>query len=350
LYSFLYIFHMKNENKRPNTGSRLSFESEKLTTPCQISNRQDSIYDHCLMMIGCGKWPAGMRLPSIRKAEKAWGVNRMAIQMAYKKLASQGIVISKSRSGYYVTGQENVHRMSDHRIELENLYRKFSGIITEATGLAPLPVFRYLARLAQIYDEETPRCAFVECTRIQAEAHAGEIIDRLGVSVMPMTVDEISGRRNRIPGHVSVLLTTHFHSAQLKPLSQPGKLEIVAVPVEVSPRLVDLVKDSSDVLLLLESEMQTARTVADDAGRILGRQPLKIKITENIQEALAEMPGSSNTTGAPETFVLLSPHEWNKIDQSWREHPNVQLVPFRIRKEAWDWIADVVGMPLGALG
>jgi len=325
-------------------------EGEKLSTPYQIGNRQESVYDHCLMMIGCGKWPAGMRLPSIRKAEKEWGVNRLSIQMAYKKLASQGIVISKLRSGYYVTDRENVHRISDHRIELENLYRKFRDTITDMTGLSPMPVFRYLARLAQIYDRENPRCVFVECTRTQAETHAGEIIDRLGVSVMPMTVEEISGRRNRIPEHVSLLLTTYFHSAQLMPLGQAGKLEVVALPVEVSPRLVNLVGNTNRVLILLESEMQTARTVADDAGRILGRQPLEIQITDNIQAALTKMLRPAGSRKEPETFALVSPHEWNKIDRKWRDHPNVQLVPFRIREEAWDMIADAVGMPLGALG
>lgn len=330
--------------------SKLSSEGEKLSISYQISNRQESVYDHCLMMIGCGKWPTGMRLPSIRDAEKEWGVNRMAIQQAYKKLASQGLVISKSRSGYYVTGQENIHRISDHRIELENLYRKFSDSIKKTTGLAPLPVFRYLARLAQIRDKETPQCVFVECTQLQAEAHAGEIADRLKVSVMSMTIEEISGKRNRIPKHVSKLLTTHFHSAQLMPLCKSGRLEVVAVPVEVSPQLAELANHSRKALILLEKEQQTARTVADDAGRILKREPLEIRITDNIHATLADMLESPRPAEVPETFILVSPHEWKSIDPKWKDHPNVQLVPFRIREEAWDLIADVVGMPLGGLG
>jgi DNA-binding transcriptional regulator YhcF (GntR family) len=316
----------------------------------QISNKQDSVYDHCLMMIGCGKWPAGMRLPSIRDAEKEWGVNRIAIQQAYKKLALQGIVISKSRSGYYVTSQESIQRISDHRVELENLYQTFSDTIAKTTGRAPLPVFRYLAKLAQIRDKEAPMCAFVECTLTQAKDHAREVTDRLGLSVMPMTVEDIAGNENRIPQHVSVLLTTYFHSAQLMPLRKSSRLEVVAVPVEVSPQLVELVKHSRDVLILLETEQQTARTVADDAGRILNCPPLDIKITSDIHADLTDMLASLHSAEVPELFVLVSPHEWSSIDQRWRDHPNVQLVPFQIREEAWDLIADVVGMPFGALG
>ncbi len=328
----------------------LSSEMEKLSTSYQIGSKQDSVYDHCLMMISCGKWPAGMRLPSIRNAEKVWGVNRIAIQQAYKKLASQGIAVSKPRSGYYVTGQENIHRISDHRVELDNLYRTFSETISNTTELAPLPVFRYLAKLAQIHDKEMPMCAFVECTLTQAEAHAREVADRFGISVIPMTVGDIAGKENRIPGHISALLTTYFHSSQLMPLSKPGRLEVVAVPVEVSPQLGELVKHSRKVFILLEKEQQTAHTVADDAGRILNCPPLDIKITSDIQAALTDMFESPHAAELTDSFVLVSPHEWNSIDQRWRDHPNVQLVPFRIRAEAWELIADVVGIPLGALG
>lgn len=330
--------------------SKMSFETEKLSTGYYINNKQDSVYEHCLMMIGCGKWPAGMRMPSIRDAEKGWGVNRMAIQHAYRRLASQGVVISKSRSGYYVTNQESIHRISDHRIELENLYLRFSDTITKTTGLAALPVFRYLTKLAQIRDREAPMCAFVECTLTQASAHAREISERLGLSVMPMTVADIAGKENRIPGNISVLMTTYFHYPQLLPLQQSGRLEVVTVPIEVSPQLAELTKHCRHVLILLEKEQQTARTVAEDAGRILNCPPLKIKITSNIDKALTDIMESSRSLAVPDSFVLVSPHEWSCIDQKWRNHPNVRLVPFRIRDEAWGLIADMVGMPMGALG
>ncbi|MDH4156175.1 MAG: winged helix-turn-helix domain-containing protein [candidate division Zixibacteria bacterium] len=332
------------------TRSKTSFEAEKLSIGYYISSKQSSVYDHCLMMIGCGKWPAGMRLPSIRDAEKAWGVNRMAIQHAYRSLASQGVVVSKSRSGYYVTNQEGIHRISDHRIELENLHLRFSDTITKTTGLAPLPVFRYLTKLAQIRDREAPMCAFVECTLTQASAHAHEIAERLGLSVMPMTVADIAGKENRIPRSVSVLLTTYFHYTQLLPLQESGRLEVVTVPVEVSLQLAELTKHCRHVLIVLEKEQQTARTVAEDAGRILNCPPLEIRITSNVDAALTDILESSRSSEVPESFVLVSPHEWNSIDQKWRDHPNVRLVPFRIRDEAWDLIADMVGMPMGALG
>jgi len=133
-------------------------------------------------------------------------------------------------------------------------------------------------------------------------------------------------------------------------LRKPGQLEVVVVPVEVSRQLVEQVRPSSKILILLEEEQQTAKTIADDAGRILSCPPLEIKVTTDIRVALAEFLEASSSTEAPETFALVSPREWDRMGQRWRNHPNVHLVPFRIHEEAWDLIADVVGMPLGALG
>jgi hypothetical protein len=274
----------------------------------------------------------------------------VAIHEAYKRLASHGIAISRPRSGYYVTSQENIHRISNHRIELENLYRTFSETVTKTTGLAALPVFRYLASLAQIRDKEAPMCAFAECTQIQAEAHAEEVVDRLRLSVLPMTVREIANKRNRIPPDVRVLLTTHFHYAELAPLRHSRALEVVAVPVQVSTELAGLVKNRNKAILLLEKEQETAGTVAEDAGRILNRPPLEIRIADQIHSALAEVLGSGDSRDVSKTVVFVSPHEWGTIHQQWRDHPNVHLMPFQIREEAWDLIADVVGMPLGTLG
>jgi DNA-binding transcriptional regulator YhcF (GntR family) len=289
-------------------------------------------------------------MPSIRDAEAAWGVNRLAIHGAYKKLASQGIALSKPRSGYYVTNQDGVQRISNHRVELENLFQTFSDTITKSTGLAALPVFRYLARLAQIRDREVPMCAFAECTLLQAEAHAREVTERLHVSVVPLTVADIAGKRSRIPGNVSVLLTTHFHYAELAPLRHPEKLEIVAVPVDVSIEIADLVHHDTKAVILLEHEQETAGTMATDAGRILNRPPLEIRVSNDIHGAFADMFGSRKSSKESDTVAFVSPHEWRTIDRQWKEHPNVHLLPLQIREEAWDLIADVVGVPMGGLG
>ncbi len=311
------------------------------------SNKQDSVFEHCLFMIATGKWMAGDRMPSVRIAEKEWGINRLAIQHAYKKLETEGLIVSRARSGFYVTNQENTLKVSNYRVELDDLHRTFSDQIMKTTGLAPLPAFRYLARLAQVRDREMPMCSFAECTHIQAESLATEVANRLGISVMPMVVDHIAGHRRRIPRHVSVLLTTHFHHSELKLLHEQGSLEVVAVPIEASPRLVSQLGSASNNLILVESEEQMAAAVANDAEKLLRKDSVRSMITDDIAGALTEILSPDDKA---DTTVLLSPRDWGSIDMEWRDHPRVQVVPYEICSEAWGLIADVVGMPLGTLG
>ena len=47
------------------------------------------------------------------------------------------------------------------------------------------------------------------------------------------------------------------------------------------------------------------------------------------------------------SVALLSPRVWGAVDQSWREHPQVRQITFRIREEAWPVVADAIGLPLG---
>ncbi len=312
--------------------------------------KQDSVFEHCLIMIATGKWAAGARMPSVRDAEKEWGINRLAIQQAYKKLESQGLIVSKARSGYYVTNQENILKVSNFRVELDNLHRTFAEQIMKTTGLAPLPAFRYLARLAQVRDKEAPMCAFAECTHIQAESLAGEVADQLGISVTSLVVDHILGRRNRIPRHVRVLLTTHFHYSELMPLSKLGSLEVVAVPIEASSEMIKRLSNTGENFVLLETEKEMAEAVADDARGVLQSHSVESMVTDNIQKALSDILLSDEKDRPDNPTILLSPRDWGSIDQKWREHPRVRAVEYQIRSEAWELIADVVGMPLGTLG
>jgi DNA-binding transcriptional regulator YhcF (GntR family) len=316
----------------------------------QNRKAEDSVYEHCIMLIATGKWPSGSKMPSVREAEALFGVNRVAVHEAYKRLASQRIAVARPRAGYFVSDQEDVRRISGNRVVLENLYHSFAETIAQSTGLASLPVFRYLTRLARIRDKEAPSCAFAECTEIQSQTHTAEIADRLQVSVLSMTLDDIAGRRDRIPRDVRVLLTTHFHYAELAPLREAGDLEVVAVPIEVSPEVAALVKNPGKALLLLKDAQETAGTVAEDAGRRLGRGPLEVRIETDLHGTLADILGPLDSVGKTEAVVFVSPREWVGMGERWRSHPNVHLMPFRIEDAAWDLIADVVGMPLGALG
>lgn len=331
--------------------SRSKIHSNTFTTVNGSSGyKEDNVFEYCLIMIATGKWTAGTRILSVRDAEKEWGINRLAIQKAYKKLESHGLIVSKDRSGFYVTSQENTLKVSNYRVELDNLHKTFSDQIMKATGLAPLPAFRYLARLAQVRDKETPMCSFAECTHIQAAALASDVANQLGISVTPLVVDHITGRRNRIPKHVRVLLTTHFHYSELKSFHKSNSLEVIAVPIEASSDMINRLRSTTDKFILLETEEQMALAIADDVREILKNHSVESIVADNIDTTLSTILQPNRDGKYKNTTILLSPRDWGSIDNKWREHPKVQVVQYQIQSEVWELIADVVGMPLGILG
>ena len=72
----------------------------------------DRLHTHCLYRIATGKWPEGERLPSVREAERRWGVDRRTVLVAYHRLAEAGLVRRVDRSGFYVASGPELGRLS----------------------------------------------------------------------------------------------------------------------------------------------------------------------------------------------------------------------------------------------
>ncbi len=322
---------------------------QKIIPDLQRVNAADSLYRHILYLIATGKWPEGMRLPSIRKAENLFGASRTTVQEAYQMLVSHKLVQSKTKSGFTVRRQGANAWISRHRALLKSLYEDVADGITKTTGLATLPVLRYITRLAEIVDHEHPSCAFIECTRLQAESHAREIRDRLGISLLPMTVDEVVAEQSDWPSHIKLAITTHFHHTELLSLEPQIECEIVAIPIEVSPLLRQRIDNVEGPIIFLETEQQMAQDIAQDAQKLMSDLPLSTVTVDNIENALADVLGRRSTIQDQLTTVLLSPRDWGDLDKEWRSHPNVMVVTFSICKRAWNTIAEFLGMPIGPL-
>ena len=307
------------------------------------SNKVDWIVNHVLYMVATGKWPPGSRLPSIREAEERWMVNRATIQKAYRRIEARGIIIARSQSGFYVNRQDMIERVSRHRHELQCLYRFVAKKILKETGLFPAAAFRYLARLAEIEEQEHPTCAFVECTRPQAQSLATEISGRLGVPVIPLTIDEIGGKRTRIPEHVRFLLTTHFHLGELAPLASSSRLSVSPVTIELEPDLAAQFGSTDRRAVLFESEEGMAQSIASDLGSLSGRRPIEVRIINDVESALSEELLKADKP----PLLLLSPRIWGAVGRDWHDHPSVFQVKYRIESHSWRLIADALGLPLG---
>lgn len=60
------------------------------------------LMDDIQQQIEAGIWPPGTRLPSLRQQVARQGVSLMTVLHAYELLESQGWIVSRPQSGYYV--------------------------------------------------------------------------------------------------------------------------------------------------------------------------------------------------------------------------------------------------------
>lgn len=317
--------------------------SGSLTAVPVTESKVESLVQHCVYLIATGKWPEGMRLPSIRNAEAAWNVNRLTVQRAYGDLERRGLVTVRPRSGWYVGDRSAIDRVSRHRENLETLYHRFAGVIRSETALSVLGTLRYLARLAEFRSAERPECAFVECTRLQAEAHARELELRFGVPVRPLTLLDIA-RDDGPPVGVRLLLTSLFHFPEVSPWCERSGLAVRGLAIEVS-RELSLLMDHEREVLLLETEEEMARSIAADIA-FHGQKP-EVRVIADIERELMRLLDDPYAV-AHGRSVLLSPRHWGTVHPRWRTHPSVKPVSFVITESAMSSAAEALGLPLGS--
>lgn len=324
--------------------------------PWRISepgSKVDAVANRCFYMIAMGKWPPGSKLPPVRHLEAEWAVNRLTILKAYGMLASRGLVHHKPNGSFYVAEQSPKRDFGRDRIVLENLYEEVTRTVRSETDLLPLGVLRMLAKMAESRMRENPEIAFVECSRSQAADHAREIMARLHVPVLPLSLDEIRGEKMRIPSQVTVVLTTTFHIDELASLRERGT-QVAALPIEISPEVLAEVARREGEIIFLESDRDLAHRTFRDATYMMGVGEPHVEVVKDIAGFLDARLGRGSEAPAPQgaagpgTLYLIPQKEWEALDHRWREHNRVRPISCRLSQGAWQVIADTIRIPFGA--
>ena len=63
----------------------------------------------------CGRLTAGSRLPSRRSLAEHLKVSAVTVESAYAQLAAEGYIVSREKSGYFVSQLEPALRPREHR-------------------------------------------------------------------------------------------------------------------------------------------------------------------------------------------------------------------------------------------
>jgi DNA-binding transcriptional regulator YhcF (GntR family) len=294
--------------------------------------------------IATGVFLPDQKLPTIREAVKRWQMDHRLVSKAYKRLERLGLVKSVPRSGYFVAVGTSHEIVSRHRFELQSMFDRVLSEISQSTKLSILGTFRYLANLAEIQARANPECVFVECTLIQASGHAEEITNTLSIPCLPMTIDQIGGKLNRIPHQVKTVLVTGFHYAELQQWRSCKRFNLLSVPIQVDPKLI---QHKGEQAVLFEAEQSQAEHMGADLQQFLQSAKIRTEVVSDIDAALSDV--FKNRKQKSKIRAYLSPRLWGEVSQAWRDHENVELTRFRIAESAWPAIADAMALPLGTM-
>ena len=324
----------------PHTSTHLPW---RISAP---AGKADAIANHCFYMIAMGKWTPGARLPSVRQLEAEWSVNRLTVLKAYGSLAERGLVHHRPNGSYYVAEHLPRRDFVRDRIEIENLHAEITRKIKSETDLSPIGVLRMLARITESDLGEHPEVAFVECSKAQAADHAREILERLHIPVAPVTLEEMRGKKLRLPPQIKTVLTTSFHLDELVSLKAEG-IDVVALPIEIAPELLAELKGTGRQIVFLEPDTDLARRTATDAVWMMGIENPRVEVVAEIGDFLGVYFESSKADSA-DTLFLVPQKEWQHLDPKWHGHYAVRPISCRLSETAWPIVGDVLRIPFGA--
>jgi DNA-binding transcriptional regulator YhcF (GntR family) len=198
---------------------------------------QDYLRRRLIADLHLGRLKPGDRAPSLRVVASELGVGIRAVTRAYSRLADEGLVTIRGRSGVYIAPQASVE------VILSEPQAWYSAILTDAwKRRIPLP---QLPELLQRFVSRRLRCACVESTEDHMVAFCAELEEDFGLETMSVMLDGDQSNQDLDRIREAVLdtdfvVTTAFHATQVRAVAQEiGKPVVV---VSVNETLVDVIQ------------------------------------------------------------------------------------------------------------
>lgn len=163
--------------------------------------------------IASGRYPIGAQLPGTRELAVDVGANRNTVAKVYGELAREGLLqIVHGRGAFVVgrieatAGQEPSEQIAQVLDDAFSRARLFGLTRDDVRRLAD-------ERLRVIYDETTPRLAFVECNPYDAQLVAGELATQLSTEITSLMISDIPPTG---PVPFDVATTSFFHLEEVE--------------------------------------------------------------------------------------------------------------------------------------
>jgi len=276
--------------------------------------------------IATGRIPAGDRLPSVREAAEAWGVNLHTVRRAYGELAQRGLVEIQGPRGTRVLGASA--KVSRAR-KKDGLDAFLEGVIEQGRtqhGLTRHDLVRLLSNWSSSQVVTTDVVHVVECSETQCDDHVREIEQWWDVQARPWCLSR--------PGEppAGPIVATYFHYSEVRRRWPHRLQDIRFAAIHPDPRLpADRRTTRSPgkrlTLTLCEFDEPMARNIAADLAVLFPAEDYLIK-TRVVSRGSA--PPARRGARGP---VLLSPRVWDSLEPEDRANPRAIKIVYVFAEE-----------------
>lgn len=280
--------------------------------------------------VATGELTPGDRLPSLREAAEAWGINMHTVRRAYGELADLGIVDVRPRSGTVVLERPDGRGGSGMEAWLREVARRGR----ERWGLGPGELGAALAELPRPDGASEP-VFVVECSESQSVDLARQLGDRWRVSAEAWSLD-----REGEPPEDAFLVGTYFHYNDIR-IRWPRRLSRVRFVATrpdpaVRERLEALRGDREEPLsvILWERDETMGRNIAADLVRLLPEERFAVRHRVGAAGAVPDSPGGA---------VLFSPRTWAELPEDARNRCGFMEMRYVFEPEDLDGVARELG-------
>lgn len=284
-----------------------------------------------------GRRAAAARLPSLRNAADAWGVNLHTVRKAYHELESSGLAEIGPRGATVARLARGAQSGG-----LDQAVREFAARMRDELGASPAELRRALERLEPPGGRTSEHVSLVECSRTLSRDLARQVSDRYGIAVEPIDLHD----DRALPG--GTVIGTYFHAEHLKGRlgERGGDLHLVRIRPHES-LLADLARRAREGslrrLILIDRLRDSAGDLAADFKSRLGeRVPVETRI---LSDPLLAFPAAD-----PGAVVVASPQTWDRLTDELRGRPDVVKLAYEVEPEDLEALADHLSIAAGSGG
>jgi GntR family transcriptional regulator len=272
--------------------------------------------------IAAGTLLPGDRLPALRAAADAWGVNLHTVRHAYRALADAGLVRTAGRGSIVLRADAS----PPTTLPEEDVITRFLREAREQHGLSLHDVRRQLERQIrgaepEVLEVPEPRGVpdprggpavvhVIECSTWQALDLAQQVEERWQVTAKPWSLE----RAGEPPA--GAIVATYFHYNDIRARWPKRLAQVQFASIRPDPSLAGRVRgivptEVRTTVILCEREAEKARNIAADLAAVLASPGFEIRtlVSNNPTTALHVAGKTQPVLFAPRIWGALGPVE-----------------------------------------